>query len=77
MGYKNTEKGKANLDYFLLQVPLVGTVYKNYILSSLSSNLGSLIGSGVPVVKALTLTSKSLGNMVYQSILDDVITQVS
>lgn len=77
MGYKNTEKGKANLDYFLLQLPLVGTVYKNYILSSLSSNLGSLIWSGVPVVKALTLTSKSLGNKVYQLILDDVITQVS
>jgi len=54
-GYKNSEKGKANLDYILLNLPLIGKVYKNYILSSVSSNLGNLIGSGVPVVKALSL----------------------
>lgn len=75
--YINTEKGKGNLDYFLLWLPLVGTVYKNYILASLSSNLWNLIGSWVPVVKALTLTSKSLGNAVYQSLLEDVISKVS
>jgi type IV pilus assembly protein PilC len=38
-GYKNSEKGKADIDQKLLSLPLVGKVYKNYILSSLSSNL--------------------------------------
>jgi len=77
MGYKNTEKWRANIDYILLGLPLIGTVYKNYILSSLSANLWNLIWSGVPVVKALTLTSSSLGNKVYESILGDVISLVS
>jgi type IV pilus assembly protein PilC len=75
--YKNTEKWRASFDYFLLSLPLVGVVYKNYILSSLSLNLGNLVGSGVPVLKALSLTSKSINNVVYQSILSDVISRVS
>ena len=77
MWYKNTEKWRANIDYFLLGLPLIGTVYKNYILSSLSLNLWNLVGSGVPVIKALTLTSKSVNNMVYMSLLDEVIASVS
>ncbi|MCD5375084.1 type II secretion system F family protein [Candidatus Gracilibacteria bacterium] len=76
-GYKNTEKGRANLDYFILSLPLVGKVYKNYILASLSTNLGSLVSSGVPVVKSLSLTAKSLDNLVYETHLLEVMQKVS
>ena len=75
--YKNTEKGRANLDYFLLGLPLVGKVYKNYILASLSTNMSSLISSGVPVTKSLSLTARSLGNVVYESHLNEVMRKVS
>lgn len=76
-GYKNTEKWRANLDYFLLSLPLVGKVYKNYLLASLSTSLGSLISSWVPVVKALSLTAKSLDNLVYETHLLEVMKKVS
>ena len=76
-GYKNTETGRANLDYFLLRLPLVGKVYKNYLLSALSTNLGSLIASGVPIVKSLSLSARSLNNMVYETHLNAVIDKVS
>ena len=76
-GYKNTEKGRANIDYFLLGIPLVWKVYKNYLLASLSTNLGSLIASWVPVVKTLSLTAKSLNNMVYEHHLMEVMQKVS
>lgn len=76
-GYKNTEKWRANLDYFILSLPLVGKVYKNYILASLSTNLGSLVSSGVPVVKSLSLTAKSLDNLVYETHLLEVMQKVS
>ncbi len=75
--YKNTEKGKANTDWMVLSLPLVGVVKKNYILASLSSNIWNLIGSWVPVVKALTLASKSTGSVVYQVLLEDVTSKVS
>lgn len=75
--YKNTEKWRANLDYFLLGFPLVWKVYKNYILAAFSTNLGTLIASGVPVVKSLTLSAKSLNNLVYEAHLNEVIEKVS
>lgn len=75
--YKNTEKGRANLDYFFLWLPLIGKVYKNYLLSSLSTNLWSLISSGVSIVQSLSLTGKSLNNKVYEILLRDVTEKVS
>lgn len=66
-GYVHTEKGRANIDYMLLKLPLVWKVYRNYLLASLSTNLWMLVSSWVPVVKSLGLTAKSLDNMVYES----------
>ncbi len=77
MAYKNTERGKANLDYFLLGLPLVGTVYRNYILSNIASNMGTLIGSGVGIIKALTLVSKTVDNLVYETLFTAIIQKVS
>ena len=76
-GYKKTERGRANLDYFILSFPLVWKVYKNYILASLSTNMGSLISSWVPVTKSLSLTARSLNNLVYEAHLNDVTEKVS
>lgn len=77
IGYKNTEKGKANIHYILLHLPLIGTVYKNYILSNIASNLGTLVGSGVNIIKALTLVSKTADNMVYEALFTSIIDKVS
>jgi len=76
-GYKNTEKGRANIDYIILRLPLVWKVYKNYLLASLSTNLGSLVSSGVPVVQSLSLSAKSLNNLVYETHLMEVKEKVS
>lgn len=76
-GYKNTEKGKANIDYFLLSFPLVGRVYRNYLLASLSTSLGTLISSGVSIVKSLSLTGKSLNNKVYETLITEITESVS
>lgn len=67
--YKNTNKWKIMISNFLLTLPLVWSVYRNYILSIFSSNLGSLIWAWVPVVKALSLVSKSINNLEYQNII--------
>ncbi len=76
-GYKNTDKGRANLDYILLSLPLIGKVYKNYMLASFSTNLWSLIASGVPVVKSLSLSGRALDNLVYEAHINEVIVKVS
>jgi len=76
-GYKSTEKWRANIDYFILWLPLIGKVYKNYLLASLSTSLWTLIASWVPVVKSLSLTAKSLDNLVYEAHIMTVMEKVS
>ncbi len=77
IGYKNTDTGRKSMDNFYLHLPLVWKVYRNYILSDIAGNLGSLIWSGVSIIKALTLTGVSTNNAVYQSLFKQIIAKVS
>lgn len=77
VGWKNTEKWRAALDNFSLNFPLIGNVYRNYIISIISSNLWTLIGSWVNVIKALTLVGKISKNLIYESLFTSVIDKVS
>jgi len=76
IGYEWTEKWRANIDYFKLRIPLVGKVYKNYILARIAEQLWNLVSSWVGVVKALTLVWKSSQNKVYETLLGNVIEKV-
>jgi len=77
IGYKNTDTGRKNMDNFYLNLPLVGKVYRNYILADIAGNLSSLIWSGVSIIKTLTLTGVSTNNAVYQGLFKKVIAKVS
>jgi type IV pilus assembly protein PilC len=75
--WKGTEKWKASIDNFLLNLPLVGVVYRNYILSKVSSNLWVLVGSGVNIIKALTLVGKTTQNSIYEALFLTITDKVS
>ena len=76
-GYKNTDSGKVNTDYFLLQLPLFWAVRRNYILAMFATNFWTLVASGVSVVKALNLAAKSLDDNLYSLYIWQVINKVS
>lgn len=75
--YKNTNKWRLAISSFILWIPLAWNVYRNYILSIFASNLGSLMWAWVPVVKALTLVSKSINNIEYQNLIIAISEKVS
>jgi type IV pilus assembly protein PilC len=75
--YKNTQKWKLALSNFILNFPIVGNVYRNYILSVFASSLGTLISSGIPIIKSLNLTSKSINNLEYQNLISEISIEVS
>lgn len=75
--YKGTEKWKANIDYFLLSLPLVGKVYRNYILAWIAANFWNLVSSWVNILKALSLVWKTSNNMVYETLFNSIIERVS
>lgn len=76
VGYKSTKSWKERLDNLLLGLPLVGKIYRNYILANISSSLGNLIWAWVPTLKALKLVGKSSGSYVYEKIFELVTRRV-
>ncbi len=70
--YKNTVNWRRNIEEFLFSLPLIWTIYKNYILSNIASTLASLIGSWVSILKTLRLVWKSTNNTVYEGLFDEI-----
>lgn len=52
----------AELDRLLLDVPFVGTVAARFATSQLARTLATLLGGGIPLVSALDVTARSVGN---------------
>ena len=77
VGYYNTPSGKKTVEEFLLGMPLIGRVYRNYILSNIASTFWNLIGSGVNIMKTLKLVWKATNNSVYQELFDEIALRIS
>ena len=52
----------ALLDRLILRVPLVGTIAGRFATSQLTRTLAMLLGGGIPLVNALDIASRALGN---------------
>ncbi|EKE28571.1 MAG: hypothetical protein ACD_3C00043G0010 [uncultured bacterium (gcode 4)] len=75
--YSRTDDWKRTFDELFLKLPLVWNVYKNYIIAQIASNLGLLIGAGIPIIKTLRLTWEASNNVIYNQALDIVAEKVS
>jgi type IV pilus assembly protein PilC len=74
--YAQTLTGRALLAHLRLGVPYLGTLYRKLYLSRLADNMSTLLSSGVPMVRALEITSAVIDNRIYSGILDQAITEV-
>ena len=52
----------ARLDRFLLGVPFIGDVATKFATSQLTRTLATLLGGGIPLVSALDVTARAIGN---------------
>lgn len=64
-------------DALLLRLPLVGSMLQRLILSRFARVLGLLLSSGVPIIRALEITSEVLVNRVYRLFLQGVMEEVA
>ena len=55
----------ALLDRLILRVPLVGTIAGRFATSQLTRTLAMLLGGGIPLVNALDVASRALGNRFF------------
>ncbi|MFZ2523484.1 MAG: type II secretion system F family protein [Minisyncoccia bacterium] len=74
--YASTEEGGRQLDLLRLQVPYVGDLYKKLYLSRLADNMNTMIVSGIPILRALEITSAVVDNRIYKEILDRTLIEV-
>ncbi|OFW55648.1 MAG: pilus assembly protein PilC [Candidatus Solincola sediminis] len=67
-----TPKGRRKLDALKLKIPVFGILFHKMSLSRFSRTLGTLVASGVPILQALEITSKTVGNMLVAEAVDSV-----
>ncbi|MBN2120068.1 MAG: type II secretion system F family protein [Candidatus Omnitrophica bacterium] len=68
----STKKGKEFLDKLALSFPFLNTFFYTYFLERFSSTTFILFESGVPVVYALDVVQRSIGNVVFENILGNI-----
>ena len=64
--YVRTDDGKKEFDVVKLRIPLVGKVLKYVYLARFAENLSTLVRSGIPIVSALQITGRVVGNVVFE-----------
>ncbi len=62
--YVRTPQGRAQYDRLKLRLPILGELNRKIVVARFSRTLGTLVGSGVPIVQALEVVAKAIGNTV-------------
>ena len=63
---------KARFDRLILRVPSLGPIARKFATSQMARTLATLLGGGLPLVNALDIASKSVGNQYMARELDVV-----
>lgn len=74
--YRLTEKGKIQLDKLKLKTPFIGDLFNKLYLSRIADNLDTMLTSGIPMLKALEVTSKVVSSSTYKQMLQEAIEHV-
>lgn len=67
---------QARFDHLLLGLPMLGNVAKKFATSQMARTLATLLGGGLPLVNALDIAAKSIGNQYMARQLDVVSARV-
>lgn len=70
--YISTERGRFVFDSFKLKLPVFGDLLKRVSISKFTRTLSTLIKSGVPILSALEIVSKTAGNMVIEKAINEI-----
>jgi len=63
---RKTEKGKFAIDRLVLRAPVFGILLRKTATARFTRTLGTMLSSGVPILEALEIVSKTAGNAVVE-----------
>lgn len=69
--------GRKFIDTWKLKIPLIGPVALNSSVSRLCRVLGTLLANGVPILRALEISSRSTGNMLLTDMVEQALESVA
>jgi type II secretory pathway component PulF len=71
-----SENGRRSWEGFVLKAPLVGPLVAEFAMARFARMLGTLLGAGVPLVQALNVARKSIGNQILVDAVSQSIEKV-
>jgi type IV pilus assembly protein PilC len=72
----SSEKGKRVWEGLVLKSPLIGPLVARFAMTRFCRMLGTLLGAGVPLVQALNVARKSIGNQILVDAVSRTIERV-
>lgn len=69
--YISTPEGKKNLDIGLIRAPVIGDVVQKSGVARMTRTLSTLLSSGIGLIDAIDIASKTAGNYVIEKALSD------
>lgn len=70
--FRRSSKGKKITDIILLKLPLLGVILLKASLSRFARTLGTLLGSGVPILQSMEISARASGNKVIEDVVIDM-----
>jgi len=67
-----TRTGAHAIDWVKLKIPLIGNIVHKSAIARFTRTLGTLLGSGVPILEALEISRQTAGNSVLAHAIEDV-----
>ena len=74
--YTKTPKGKRRFDTLLLRIPGVRGIIRKMAVARFARTFSSLMGAGVAVLQALDVTSRAVGNALFEEALQNAAREV-
>jgi type IV pilus assembly protein PilC len=74
--YIRTEKGRFMFDTYKLKVPVLGELFKKISVARFTRTFSTLVKSGVSILNALDIVSKTAGNKVVEKAVSECTTSV-
>jgi len=66
---RKTPPGRAVTDWMFLKSPIFGNLIRKTVIARFTRTLGTLIGAGVPILEAVTITGQTSGNYIFERAL--------
>jgi type IV pilus assembly protein PilC len=74
---RQTEPGRQAIDWLKIHTPILGPMYRKVVISRSIRTLGTMIGSGVPIMDAIRLSGEVSGNCYYERLWAEVLEEVT